>query len=61
MDEPFGAAYNHLFRCQYVADAISCFDPDIRRVCEKMIEEEGGIWGELTSVQQLRQAWGEPA
>jgi nicotinamidase-related amidase len=54
-------AYDRWFRCQYVADAISCFDPDIRRVCEKMIEEEGGIWGELTSVQQLRQAWGEPA
>ena len=41
-------AYDRWFHCHYVADAISCFDPEIRRACEKMIEEEGGIWGALT-------------
>ena len=45
-------AYDRWFRCSYVADAISCFDPEIRRACEKMIEEEGGIWGTLTSVDE---------
>ena len=46
-------AYDRWFNCVYVADAISCFDPDIRRACEKMIEEEGGIWGELSSVEKV--------
>jgi biuret amidohydrolase len=51
-------AYDRWFDCHYVADAISCFDPEIRRACEKMITEEGGIWGELTSVDRMLRAWG---
>jgi biuret amidohydrolase len=50
-------AYDRWFNCLYVADAISCFDPEIRRACEKMIEEEGGIWGALTSVAQVTEGW----
>jgi nicotinamidase-related amidase len=50
-------AYDRWFRCYYVKDAISCFDPEIRRACEKMIEEEGGIWGALTSVDAVVSAW----
>lgn len=45
------------FFCHYVRDAISTFDPDLRRACELMVEVEGGIWGELTdsalAVQEL--------
>ena len=40
-----------------VADAISRFDPEIRRACEKMIQEEGGIWGALTSVDEMVRGW----
>jgi nicotinamidase-related amidase len=50
-------AYDRWFSCFYVKDAISCFDPEIRRACEKMIEEEGGIWGTLTSVDEIVRAW----
>jgi biuret amidohydrolase len=50
-------AYDRWFECHYVADAISCFDPEIRRACEKMINEEGGIWGALTSVADVLRAW----
>jgi len=50
-------AYDRWFSCFYVKDAISCFDPEIRRACEKMIEEEGGIWGALTSVDEVVQEW----
>jgi nicotinamidase-related amidase len=50
-------AYDRWFSCFYVKDAISCFDPDIRRACEKMIEEEGGIWGTLTSVDEIVRGW----
>ena len=50
-------AYDRWFACYYVKDAISCFDPDIRRACEKMIEEEGGIRGTLTSVDEMIQVW----
>jgi biuret amidohydrolase len=50
-------AYDRWFSCYYVRDAISCFDPEIRRACEKMIEEEGGIWGALTSVDEIVQHW----
>ena len=50
-------AYDRWFECHYVADAISCFDPEIRRACEKMISEEGGIWGALTSVAEVLRAW----
>jgi nicotinamidase-related amidase len=52
-------AYDRWFRCYYVADAISCFDPDIRRACEKMIEEEGGVWGVLTTVDQMLGRWND--
>ncbi len=45
------------FDCYYVRDAISTFDPEIRRACEKMVEQEGGIWGHLVTVQQMIQIW----
>lgn len=35
-------AYDRWVNCHYVADAISCFDHQIRRPYEKMITEEGG-------------------
>ena len=50
-------AYDRWFDCLYVKDAISCFDPEIRRACEKMIEEEGGIWGALTTVDEMTRHW----
>jgi nicotinamidase-related amidase len=50
-------ATDRWFSCHYVADAISCFDPSIRRACERMIEEEGGIWGTLTSVDRVVASW----
>jgi nicotinamidase-related amidase len=50
-------AYDRWFSCHYVKDAISCFDPEIRRACEKMIEEEGGIWGTLTCVDEIIAEW----
>lgn len=52
-------AYDRWFHCYYVADAISCFDAEIRRACEKMIEEEGGIWGSLATVDQMTRIWSE--
>lgn len=45
------------FDCDYVRDAISTFDPEVRRVCERMVEQEGGIWGRLTTVAKLEKAW----
>ena len=39
--------------CHYVADAISTFDPAIRRACEKMVQAEGGVWGRLTTVAEI--------
>jgi nicotinamidase-related amidase len=50
-------ATDRWFSCHYVADAISCFDPSIRTACERMIEEEGGIWGTLTSVDRVVAGW----
>jgi nicotinamidase-related amidase len=50
-------AYDRWFHCYYVADAISCFDPEIRRACERMITEEGGIWGVLTRVDEVVRGW----
>jgi nicotinamidase-related amidase len=50
-------AYDRWFYCNYVADAISCFDPEIRRACAKMIKEEGGIWGSLTCVDEVLARW----
>lgn len=42
------------YRCYYIRDAISTFDPDIRNACERMIEVEGGIWGHLTNVASVQ-------
>jgi nicotinamidase-related amidase len=50
-------AYDRWFQCFYVTDAISCFDPSIRAACEKMITEEGGIWGVLTTVEKMKMLW----
>ena len=50
-------AYDRWFNCYYAADAISCFDPQIRLACEKMIQEEGGIWGHLTTTEELACLW----
>lgn len=40
------------FFCHYVTDAISTFDVELRRACERMVEVEGGIWGRLVSTAQ---------
>ena len=45
------------FECYYVKDAISTFDPEVRRVCERMVEQEGGIWGSLVTVDQMIEIW----
>jgi nicotinamidase-related amidase len=45
------------FFCWYVKDAISTFDPDLRRACERMVEMEGGIWGELTCADEAIRSW----
>jgi nicotinamidase-related amidase len=45
------------FECDYVRDAISTFDPELRRSCERMVEQEGGVWGHLTTVGELELAW----
>jgi nicotinamidase-related amidase len=50
-------ATDRWFRCLYVTDAISCPDPDIRRACERMVTEEGGVWGELTTVAEMVATW----
>ena len=50
-------AYDRWFACYYVKDAISCFDAGIRSACEKMIEEEGGIWGSLATVDEMIRLW----
>ena len=50
-------ACDRWFSCNYVKDAISCPDPGIRSACEKMIEEEGGIWGSLTTVEETIGLW----
>lgn len=41
------------FYCYYVKDAISTPNKKIRTACEKMVEMEGGIWGELVTVRQI--------
>lgn len=48
------------FDCFYVRDAISTFDPEIRRACERMVEQEGGIWGHLATVDQMIARWNSP-
>jgi nicotinamidase-related amidase len=45
------------FDCYYVRDAISTFDPRIRNACERMIEQEGGIWGTLITVAEMVRLW----
>lgn len=45
------------FDCYYVRDAISTFDPEIRRACERMVEQEGGIWGHLVTVDEMIGIW----
>jgi nicotinamidase-related amidase len=41
------------FFCYYVKDAISTPDKTVREACEKMVEAEGGIWGQLTTVRKI--------
>lgn len=41
------------FDCIYVKDAISTPNPAIRKACEDMVLEEGGVWGRLTTVDGL--------
>lgn len=45
------------FDCLYVRDAISTFDPALRAACERMVEEEGGVWGALTTSTELITRW----
>ncbi len=45
------------FDCYYVRDAISTFSPEVREVCERMVTEEGGIWGTLTTTHDLILSW----
>ncbi|TAG09708.1 MAG: cysteine hydrolase [Verrucomicrobia bacterium] len=45
------------FDCYYVKDAISTFDPTVRHACEMMVEQEGGIWGSLTTVDEMLELW----
>ena len=41
------------FHCLYVRDAISTMDPAVRKACESMVNMEGGVWGELVTVDQI--------
>jgi biuret amidohydrolase len=50
-------ATDRWFQCHYVTDAISCPDPTLRRACEKMVTEEGGVWGALTTVEEVVAGW----
>jgi biuret amidohydrolase len=50
-------ATDRWFECHYVTDAIAAFDPEIQRACEKMVTEEGGVWGELTTVEEVVGRW----
>ncbi len=49
------------FDCYYVKDAISTFDPEVRLACEKMVEQEGGIWGSLVTVDEMIDLWKTPS
>lgn len=40
------------FFCHYVTDAISTFDAELRRACERMVDVEGGIWGRLVTTRE---------
>ncbi len=46
------------FECDYVRDASSTFDAGLRLACERMVEQEGGVWGRLATVGELESAWG---
>jgi biuret amidohydrolase len=48
------------FFCHYVKDAITTFDPELRAACERMVEVEGGIWGELTDTARATEALRRP-
>ena len=41
------------FFCHYVTDAISTFDAELRRACERMVDVEGGIWGRRVSSAEV--------
>jgi nicotinamidase-related amidase len=45
------------FLCHYVRDAISTFDPFIREACERMVVQEGGVWGALTTAAEMTVQW----
>lgn len=45
------------FDCYYVRDAISTFDPEIRRACERMVEQEGNIWGHVVTTDEMIARW----
>jgi nicotinamidase-related amidase len=45
------------FDCYYVKDAISTFDPEIRLACERMVLQEGQIWGHLVTVDEIHDLW----
>jgi len=47
------------FDCSYITDAISTFDPTLRRACEKMVLMEGGVWGSLTTSAGVIKTWAE--
>jgi biuret amidohydrolase len=45
------------FDCLYVRDAISTFDAELRRCCERMVEMEGGIWGRVITADEIIAQW----
>lgn len=46
-------ATDYGFFCYYVKDAISTPDVSLRKACEKMIGMEGGVWGDMISVNEI--------
>ena len=50
-------ATDRSFDCYYIRDAISTVDPGIRKACEEMILQEGGIWGQLTDSEKVIALW----
>lgn len=41
------------YNCFYLKDVISAFDSDIRKACEDMVIQEGGVWGHLCTSNQF--------
>ena len=41
------------FYCYYVKDAISTPNSYLRKACEKMVETEGGVWGEVVNTKMV--------